>query len=191
MSTPWIVIVVCLWLVVLGLVVVVGGVLRRIAVVLESQPVAVSGSRRVGPPHGERLRGLTVGRSDGGAAELVELAGPFVLAVLTSHCGPCLSIVEWLRDHPESLETAGTLIVLTDRNGRSVLDLDAITTVITDDAEQMFSALNIPGTPFAIVVNQDGTVDSSTILTGPSHLLQMLGASAAGHRQIQVQMAGQ
>lgn len=104
--------------------------------------------------------------------------------MLTSHCGPCLTIVEWLREHPGRLELAGPLVVLTDRNGRDVIALDDLATVVTDDADQMFGALNVPGTPFAITVASNGTVGSSTILTGPDHLLQMLGVADAPYVEV-------
>jgi hypothetical protein len=189
LSTPWIVVVSWMCLVLVGLVAVVAGLLRRVAVVLESQPVA--GSRDVasmGPEVGSRLPDLVVGRSDGEQVALSDLPGPFVLAMLTSHCGPCLTIVEWLRDHPSSLESAGALVVLTDAGGREVLGLDDIATVVSDDAGQMFDALNVPGTPFAISVGSNGDVESSDIVAGRDHLLQMLGVPASP--QIEVRIAG-
>jgi hypothetical protein len=116
LRTAWIIVIICLWVVVAGLVVVVAGVLRRVAVALESQPVSgPSPGRRIGPVTDSPLPGIVVGEASGRAITLSDLHGPFVLAILTSHCAPCLAIADWLRTNPNRLHGAGRLVVLTRR----------------------------------------------------------------------------
>ncbi|MGH2916129.1 MAG: TlpA family protein disulfide reductase [Solirubrobacteraceae bacterium] len=176
MSAAWIVVIVCLWLVVVGLAVVVAGVLRRVATVLEAQAaIGQASGRRVGPVNGARLPEIAVGGASGRAVLLSALPGPFVLAVLTSHCSPCLAIAETLRTSPERLRGAGRLVVLTDVDGRAVIDLDHCATVLTDADAAAIRALDVPGTPFAITVDAQGSVASASLLGGADQLLGMLG----------------
>lgn len=192
MSTPWIVVVVCLWLVVLGLVVVVAGVLRKVAAALESQAATgLPAGRRIGPVNGDPLPQITVGEANGRTILLSEVPGPFVLAILTSHCAPCLSIAEWLRANPERLRGAGRLVVLTDAEGRAAIDLDSCATVLTDDADAAFQALDAPGTPFVLAVDTQGKVTSSSLLSGPEQLLRMLDVPASSlDGAVQIQVVG-
>lgn len=192
MSTAWIVVIVCLWLVVMGLAVVVAGVLRRVAAALEAQ--ASSGSpagRRAGPVNGTSLPQITVSQATGRAISLSEVPGPFVLAILTSHCSPCLAIAEWLRANPERLRGASRLVVLTDATGRAVIDLDGCATVLTDQDGVALQALDAPGTPFVLALDAEGKVTSSSLLSGPDQLLRMLGVPESGlDSELKIQVVG-
>jgi hypothetical protein len=192
LSTGWIVVIVCLWLVVAGLAVVVAGVLRRVATALESQAVmSQSFARRAGPVIGDTLPKVAVGGASGRTVSLSELSGPFVLAVLTSHCSPCRVIADWLRTHPETVRGGGRLVVLTDRDGRAVIDLESCATVLTDDEAAALEALDVPGTPFVVAVDADGRVTSSSLLGGADQLLAMLGVPKSDlDAGIQVQVVG-
>src|SRR6185437_1490245 len=96
---------ICLWVIVIALVFVVVGVLRRAAAALESLQADSFSTRDLpmGPPAGSKLPPMAVRRTDGSDLTLAELPGPFVLAVLTSHCSPCQSIAGQLRDDPQTL----------------------------------------------------------------------------------------
>ena len=186
MSGVWIAVVVCLWVVVVTLAVVVAGLLRRVAVVLEAQPVAGEPSGvRSGPVIGDRLPSLFVGEPGGRAVALSEVPGPFVLAVLTSTCSPCLVVADWLRDHREQVVRSGRrLVVLTNAGGRERLALEDVLTVMTDDRGDVIAALQLRGTPYVIEVDADGAVARSSVLGGPDRLASILEADHAGHDEL-------
>jgi len=181
LSAPWIAAVVCLWVVVVVLAVVVAGVLRRVATVLESLPAAGQAGRVMpaGPPVGDRLPGLEVVREDGSVMSLSELPGPLVLAVLTSHCSPCLAVADRLRD-PELAARLDGLVVLTDGEGRGRLALGDPVVVLADSRGELMSVLQLPGTPFVVGVDCDGVIGSAQILGGPEQLVDLLAEVRGG-----------
>lgn len=108
MSGVWIAVIVCLWAAVLTLAVVVAGVLRRVAAVLDSGSVAgLAAGMRPGPAVGSRLPDHRAGQESGPMVALSELPGPCVLAILTSTCSPCLTVAQWLREHPIASRVLG------------------------------------------------------------------------------------
>jgi hypothetical protein len=181
-SAAWIVVIGCLWVVGCVLAITVAGVLRRLATVLEAQaqaPASPPTDQRIGPNKGSPLPQLRVQRIDGRSMTLSELSGPFALAVLSSHCGPCLLISDWLRSHSDRLDGLA-LMVLTDVSGREVLGLPAEVEVLADERDEMFQVLNLPGTPFVISIDASGLVVSASLLGGPEHLLDVAGAALMG-----------
>lgn len=162
-----------LWLVVALLVVVVIGVLRRSLAVLEASAAGgPSSARVVGMPAGRPLPDLEVSDSDGLAMRLTELPGPLVLAVLTSHCQPCLDLAGRLAGaDPQRL---GGLVVLTDSGGREALSVPGPVRVLEADSANLASDLGIPGTPYVASVERTGLVRSAGILAGVEHLLGLL-----------------
>jgi AhpC/TSA family len=177
-TAPWIAVMVCLWVVVIALVVVVVGVLRRAAAALESLPSGSFSTRDLpmGPPAGSKLPPMAVQGTDGADLTLADLPGPFVLAVLTSHCSPCQSIAEQLRGDPQTLAKLDGMVVLTDPEGPDRLGLGAPLTVLVDPTSQITAQLELPGTPFVLAVNADGTVHAAQLLAGPAQLLSLLDA---------------
>lgn len=178
MTAPWIAVMICLWVIVIALVFVVVGVLRRAAAALESlQDNSFSTSDLpMGPPAGSKLPPMAVRRTDGSDLTLAELPGPFVLAVLTSHCSPCQSIAGQLRDDPQTLAKLDGMMVLTDPDGPERLGLGAPFTVLVDQTSQITANLQLPGTPFVLAVNADGTVHAAQLLAGPVQLVNLLDA---------------
>jgi hypothetical protein len=178
-TAPWIAVMICLWVVVIALTFVVVGVLRRSAAALESLQGDGSFSTRdlpMGPPAGSKLPPVAVRRTDGSDLTLAELPGPFVLAVLTSHCSPCRSIAGQLRDDPQTLAKLDGMVVLTDPEGPQVLGLGTPLTVLVDPTSQITANLQLPGTPFVLAVNADGTVHAAQLLAGPVQLVNLLDA---------------
>ena len=180
MSVPWIIAFACLCVVVLALVVVVAAVLRRVALVLESQPPTTVAPQSSGPARGRQLPDLDVISADGESITLSSMEGPFVLAILTSHCAPCVAVADWLTDHPDQMAGLGQLVVLTDADGQALFDLGDRVRVLAAGYEAMMAALAIPGTPFAITVDADGRVADGSLLTGGAQrLLELLKQSTS------------
>ncbi len=181
MSAPWIAVVVCLWVTVIALILVVVGVLRRAAAALESLRADGFSTRDLpaGPPAGSRLPAMEVRRTDGSELTLAELPGPYVLAVLTSHCSPCQGIAERLRKEPETLAKLDGMMVLTDPDGPERLGLADKLTMLVDPASQITASLDLPGTPFVIAVGADGTVLAAQLLAGTAQLVSLLDAVRA------------
>jgi hypothetical protein len=177
-TAPWIAVMVCLWVVVIALILVVVGVLRRVAAALESMQGSSFSTRDLpmGPPAGSKLPSMAVRRTDGSELTLAELPGPFVLAVLTSHCSPCQSIAGQLRDDPQTLAKLDGMVVLTDPEGPERLGLGTPLTVLVDPTSQITAQLELPGTPFVLAVNADGTVHAAQLLAGPGQLVTLFDA---------------
>lgn len=193
MSGMWVAVIVTLWVVVLGLVVVVTGVLRRIAVVLERQPAtSVAPGMPSGPAPGSRLPDLLVAEKGGRALGLSQVPGPFVMAILTSTCSPCLTVADWVRGNRDRISgTSRKLLVLTDAEGRDRLALDSIVTVLTDDRDDVISTPDLPGTPFVLEVGADGTVQHSSVLGSSDRLVGMLEREdESGREVINVELVG-
>ena len=179
MSAPWIAVMICLWVAVIALTLVVVGVLRRAAAALEALQGDGSFSTSdlpMGPPEGSKLPPMAVRRTDGSDLTLAELPGPFVLAVLTAHCSPCRSIAAQLREDPQTLAKLDGMVVLTDPEGPDRLGLGDPLTVLVDPTGQITANLQLPGTPFALAVNADGTVHAAQLLAGPVQLVNLLDA---------------
>lgn len=172
---------VCLWVLLISLALVVAGVLRRVAFVLESLPADGTGQQmHNGPSVGSRLPELKVEREDSSRLTLADLPGPFVLAVLTSHCSPCLAIADQLRGELDRLVELDHLVVVTDEYGRERLNLSEPVVVLADLDNQVMSRLQLPGTPFAIAVNAKGVVESAQLLGGLDQLVRLLDAGQIG-----------
>ena len=173
MSAAWMAVVVTLWVVVVILVLVVAGVLRRVLALLEmyaALPAPMGTS--AGPPPGQPLPALQARDGTGRLTDLADLPGPFVLAVLTSHCQPCLEVADALRlQDPERLQH---LVVLTDGGGLARVGPPAPARAFEHDSGDLMATLAIPGTPFVTVVDSSGAVRMSQILAGVDHLLHLL-----------------
>lgn len=173
MSSPWIAAFVCLCTAVVVLAVVVAGVLRRVAAVLEDTAAHGHGGRPTpaGPPVGDPLPALVAQQPDGSSVTLDQLDGPMVLAVLTSHCQPCLSVADGLAADPELMARMDGLVVLTDGGGRDRLRLDNPVVVLADPDGRAMRGLDLPGTPFVISVGADGLVRDAHVLAGVEDLV--------------------
>ncbi|MGH9064946.1 MAG: peroxiredoxin family protein [Acidimicrobiales bacterium] len=178
MTAPWVAVVVCLWVVVISLALIVAGVLRKVATTLESlHSRAAPGEHMVvGPPPGSALPPVLLSKSDGAQVSLADLAGPFVLAILTSHCSPCVAIADRLRAERPTLASLNGLVVLTDPEGPERLSLGYPLEVLVDRHSRALSDLQVPGTPFAIAINAEGTVQSAQFLAGVDQLANLLDA---------------
>lgn len=176
MSAPWIAVVVALWAVVIVMVVVMAGVVRKAAVALERASTAGSGGQHmpIGPNLGTSLPDVKVEAADGSLVSLADLPNPCVVAVLTSTCSPCLAVADRLAGDPSLVATLDRLVVLTDRDGRARVDPGGPVLVLADAQGRVIQALGLPGTPFVLSVDADGAVRSGTILTGVEQLVHLL-----------------
>lgn len=176
MSAPWIAVVVCQSVLIIALAIVVVGVLRRAVGALDAVHNAGFSTRDLaaGPPIGTRLPAMSIRGTDGSDMTLADMPGPFVLAVLTSHCAPCRSIAEQIREDEEMLAGLEGLVVITDQDGPERLGLREPIRMVIDSDGLTVSSLDLPGTPYVIAVDADGAVQSAQLLAGPAQIVSFL-----------------
>lgn len=165
MSAGWIALFVSLWLVVLLLVVLVLGLIRKVTALEadlnrgEREPSHVGG-----PPLGVRAPPVTGHRE---LASLPDTERGRVVLFLNSSCGACRRLAGDLRTADRTATTSGwderdfDLVVVTDPNGcDAYADLDADAMVVQTGGE-LSRAWSVPGTPFAVAVDTGGVVRGS------------------------------
>lgn len=165
MSAGWIALFVALWLVVLLLVVLVLGLIRRVAVLEaglawdQREPGYVGG-----PPVGAPAPSVAACRE---LASAPDTGDGRVVLFLTSSCGVCRRLAGELRTEDRTATTSEwsardfELVLVTDPNGRDAYaDLDADAMVVQTTGE-LSRAWSVPGTPFAVAMDRDGVVRAS------------------------------
>jgi hypothetical protein len=160
MPTGWAIVIVVQWLAIAGLIIVVLGILRQMASLIDR--AATGPVMRILPPAAEvgtRLPAFA-STADGGATEPAALlAGrPAVLLFLSAGCAPCLSLAAEIAGSDLPGELGSALIVITAPGSESVARLPAGVRVMAVPDAECDRVLGIPGRPFAMAVNADGVI---------------------------------
>jgi hypothetical protein len=157
MATPWIVLFVALWLIVIGLVVMTLGLSGQLAAMQSSLRASreVSGSSTAaiapGTPVPDKARHV-VGLPSADPAICRSL-----LLFLGTGCGRCANLADALKHLTLPEQGSGTEIVLiTDGDGAELFG--HVGRAIIDDAGLLADSLGVPGTPFGVVVDSTGIV---------------------------------
>jgi hypothetical protein len=165
MSGGWIALMIALWLMVVALAVLVLGLISRVGQ-LERSALAKPEARRPvgGPQPGSRLpvvpRHERLAAPSGNASERLIL-------FLSSSCGPCTRLADELRaaaidEAMDALAPAGpALLVVTDRDGVEVFGDLAVSELVVQPDGELTLAWDVPGTPFAVAVDETGVVRAS------------------------------
>lgn len=167
MPAPWVALIVVLWAVVIMLTVVVLGLLRRIQH-LQPSPLPAAAPRPT-------LSGPTLGRLVPVVDGYEELAPrpldhrPRVVLFLSSSCGMCVKVAEGLRsryaclDAPTCFDDVDLVLVTDPAGATSLADLASL--VISQTDGKLSERWQIPGTPYAVAVGDDGIVRAASFVT--------------------------
>lgn len=160
MAVAWITVVVALWLTVVLLIVVVVGLSRRVGE-LEARRRALSPPVPVdGPVPGHRLPAVDgLERLLGGDRSLSNA----LLLFVRSSCGACRTLERELRDGlaADWLATVPTILV-TDPDGASSFAGLEVSDVVIERGWELTRALGVPGTPFAVAVDEHAMVRAAS-----------------------------
>src|SRR5579875_2761201 len=173
MPVGWALVVVVIGVALLVLAVLMLGVLRQVAPLLEAvnaQLEVVRAQLGASPGHQSRMRlpGLTVGNvtSDNLRGRAV------ILAFLSAGCRPCQLIARQLAAEGTG-DLAGRLLVVTAEGEPAALGLPPDVPTLIEDNHEVSEALTLLGTPFAIAVDAEGTVRGMTVPNTRADLAQL------------------
>lgn len=174
MAAPWIVLMVAVWLVVVLLAVVVLGLIGRVnqleAAATREAPAPVARLTPGDPlPVVRGFENLTAAAETRGTKRLI--------LFLNSTCGPCRKLADEIKgdtsDEEAPLPGHVELILVTDRDGDiSFADLGA-SDIVTQTASEVTRAWGIPGTPFAVAVDEAGTISATGFAGTPNTLREI------------------
>lgn len=163
MSGGWIALMVALWLMVMALAVLVLGLISRVGQ-LERSTLAQSEVRQSvrGPQPGTQLP-VVAGHEQLAAAT----ASRRLILFLSSSCGPCTRLATDLRTAAmdggvDALSPAGVeLLLVTDLDGGEVFGDIVVSELVVQSDGELTTAWDVPGTPFAVAVDEAGLVRAS------------------------------
>lgn len=165
-----------MWLVVVLLVVLVLGLIRKVAA-LEA---VAAGDRR--EPGAERVGGPSLGSPAPSLTAHPELTTMpatrhgRVLLFLNSSCSACRRLADELRMHDRAVFTSGLdvggveLVLVTDRDGRAAFAGLNVDVIVVQAGGELSCAWSVPGTPFAVAVDHDGIVRASAFTNTATRL---------------------
>lgn len=167
MSGAWIAAFVVLWVVVVLLVFVVLGLLRRVSGVLEGAEMRLRSS-----PMSLLTGGLAIGEvveafslTDAAGKPVRSdalLAGGAVLVFMEHNCEPCQVLATSLREQEEARFVRPVLVVL-DEAERGDWDLGKAVTLVYQDDRQASTAFQNNATPQAFAVDPEGVVVGKSV----------------------------
>jgi hypothetical protein len=165
MSGGWIALMIALWLMVITLAVLVLGLINRVGQLERSARAQPEARRSFGGP--QPGMPLPVVPRHERLAAASGTASKRLILFLSSSCGPCTRLATDLRaaatdEAVDTLPLAGLeLLLVTDRDGVEVFgDLPVSELVVQPDGE-LTRAWDVPGTPFAVSVDETGVVRAS------------------------------
>ena len=155
MAAPWIALMVALWLVVVFLAVILLGLIRRVNDLEDA-------ARRAALP---RVPRLVTGRQlpDSENLTVAEWRGrKLLLLFLSSGCGSCQRLADELRaakcdEEPSPLGEL-RLVLITDPGGATRFAGLGASDIVTQTSSELTRAWGIPGTPYAVALDEDGVV---------------------------------
>lgn len=171
MSGAWVALFVVLWLVVVLLVILVTGLIRRIND-LEAREPHAAGRERLGPKAGYQPPAVR------GHDRLVEIAeglrGRIVLFLGSSSdrsTAVTRALLQHLHDQTGDPE-ADLVLVLEGGGIDGLTELQAAAPVV-EDGRELALAWEIPGTPFAVLIDCDGLVRMGTFVQDAADVLSL------------------
>jgi hypothetical protein len=176
MPAPWVALIIVLWVVMIMLTVVVLGLLRRIQH-LQPPPFPKPTPRPAltGPPLGQ-LAPTVAGYKDLVPSPTDDR--PRVIVFLSSSCGMCVKIAEELRSRYAYVDALTSfddveLVLVTDPVwAESLADLTPL--VVGQVDGKLSERWQIPGTPYAVAINDDGTVRAATFVKDFADLCEIV-----------------
>jgi hypothetical protein len=162
MTGPWLVAFVVLWALVLLLGVLVLGVLRRVAPILdrlEEQQQTVPG---FGLPAGTRVPAFEARDREGKAVDADAIPRPGIVLFLEPGCRPCEKLVKELRSGAVKLDGVPLVFVAPDTDeGRELVP--PIGLLMLQTGRDISRAFQTSVTPHAFLIDADGRLSNQTI----------------------------
>lgn len=181
MPVGWAVVIVVLCVAVVALSVVVIGLLRQVAPVLERAASASAGpALNLGPQVGEPAPEFTAVDLAGSPVTLDTLRGePALLLFLSVGCGPCEDLAAEIRATSDLGALTRQLIVVTEPAGPAALRLPAGLRVVAETGPgEITGPLNIFGWPYAVALTPDGVVRAAQTPNTIKHLNELVAVEA-------------
>lgn len=182
MPVAWAIVIIVLWVAVICLAVIVLGVTRQVTPYLERIPAGQAepaGPLSSGPPVGELLPQFTGRDGEGNVVTAADLLGrPSLLVMLHSSCGPCRILAGELAT-ADLGELADRLTVVTDPDGTQDMRLPVGLRVVLQVNDEISAALGVRVTPFAIALDEQGTVRAKRAANTLEQLIALDRAASA------------
>lgn len=175
MSTPWVIAFVLLWLVLVLVVVVLLGLLRRVSEVLERSVAAVSvDDLAVGAPLLSVIRPFDLTDDDGSRYRFPDLLhGETLILFIGRDCPACEMLLEQMTDVGATVDGMPLFLILDADEHRSHVGVSAALRVLYQRAAEATEAFNNRATPQAYVVDQAGVVLERRVPGSLAHLREM------------------
>jgi methylamine dehydrogenase accessory protein MauD len=184
MTTPWLISYLVLWAIVLGVGFLLLGTLRSLGLLqwrfdemIATRPIRKG---REGLPTGKRAPDFTLPSTADGEISLSDFAGRKVLLVFTqAGCGPCHAIAPELN----GVQAQGEHQVLVVNHGEPedaaemAAEVHARFPIVTQNDWDISKKYQVFATPYAFVVNEEGTIASKGIVGNSQYLRNVLTGS--------------
>ena len=146
----------------------------------EASARAASGERPTPVPEGLRVGtpaptfALPNAQGEVRTLEALRARGrPVILTFMESSCGPCRGLVPDLQRWQETFGERVTIAVIAAGGKETLSDwMDKLADMLVDESREVFDAYRVQGTPKAIAVSPDGTVDGGP--AGGLHMVEVL-----------------
>ncbi len=147
------------------------GLLRRMAAVIQGVEQQVrSGAFLGGVPTGWLIPPFEVQDGDGRSLSSALFQGPGILLMLSSDCDPCEELLEEIRGHAERPTTVALFVVL--EQGDSVR-IPALPGVAAYKDVTAFQVMNVTATPLAMAFDARGVVVARSVPDSVSSLREL------------------
>jgi AhpC/TSA family len=181
MSAFWMAAVIAVWLVVALLALVVLGLLRQIAPILERADAVLAGQpTHPGLPVGSPIPTFALTAADGSTLTDTSLVGtPFTLLFVSSGCEPCRRLAAALRE--DDVDLPVELIVVADElDLLSQLGEWPTATLTSQSAHQVSEAFRTGATPHAFAIDRGGTIAAAGFPNTAQRLMSLIEPTLEG-----------
>lgn len=181
MSAAWTTAIVALWIAVMLVAIVLLGVLRRVAAVLEraESHLSSAGGVSLGLPVGSTAEDFRVLSEDGDETRADDLIrAPTLVLFMEVHCGPCQALAKELDGVGDELAELAFFVVLDQEHGRPEWMPAGVQTVFQQDGE-VSRAFRNDATPQAYVVDDRRLILGKALIGSLSSLTELAIPHAA------------
>jgi uncharacterized membrane protein YphA (DoxX/SURF4 family)/thiol-disulfide isomerase/thioredoxin len=147
---------------------------------------AIAAKQPPGLPRGAAAPGFALAAVRGGADTLEELrrpSQPTVLVFLSTHCGPCLTMLPKLADWQESLAHAVSLPAIfsgEQADIERVAEEAGLSVVLAQEGSEVFGLYALRATPSGVLIDADGVIASTPAEGVPAIEALIRSAAQAG-----------
>jgi hypothetical protein len=190
-SGPWIAAFVVLWVVVIGILVVLIGVVRQALAIIESAGGGQNGDPRArsdtvtslygGAAPGTRIPPFAAKTADGSVVGWEELVGrPRLCVFVGAGCPPCEELMSELAASPRGLDGASLVVFAEDATDPKLASLPPNVLVLEQLERSASAAFRSIALPQAFAVDSDGVVQATVIPNSVADLASLSGVLEGG-----------